>query len=472
MASVSDDPSGPLLPRSGIETMSETVVGDAVSGPGRVLVIEDDDAMRLLEATSLKLAGWEVSEASTGSEGLAAVVAAQPEVIICDRLLPDLDGLDVIAALARNPATESIPVVMVTGMGETDDVVTGIDAGAHDYLVKPFKMIELEVRCRAALRLSRQHRLLVQSEYEVRFWSERRRADDMRFQLAAIVESSDDAILSKTLDGVILSWNAAAQRLYGYSPEEIVGRSVELLVPPDRPHEVADILAKVRRGEAVEHFESWRVHRDGHLVPVSLTISPVRNAAGHVAAASTIARDITERHRQRHLARIAYRDGLTGLGNRLAIDEDMPSVQDRFDRHRDGFCMAMLDIDHFKRINDSYGHQAGDRILAEVGAAIASEIRPADLAYRYGGEEFLIVFPDQTVVTASVAVERIRDRVERIPLPTDINGPVTLSAGIAGARNGERYDTILGRADQALYQAKRDGRNQICLEPPEAAQPF
>lgn len=286
--------------------------------------------------------------------------------------------------------------------------------------------------------------------------------------LAAIVEFSDDAILSKTLDGIILTWNTAAQRLYGYTAEEIVGKSVSLLVPPDRPQEVADILAKLRRGEAVNHFESLRVHKDGHLVPVSLTISPVRDASGNVAAASSIARDITDRNRQRHLERVVRSDALTGLGNRVAIDEDMAGIQDRFHRYRHGFCIAMLDIDHFKRFNDRYGHQTGDRVLAEVGAAIASEIRPGDLAYRYGGDEFLVIYPNQTIATTSVAVQRIRSRVETIDSHTDFLIPVTLSSGVAQARDDECYDTTFRRADRALYQAKHEGRNRVSLEPHQA----
>jgi len=119
----------------------------------------------------------------------------------------------------------------------------------------------------------------------------------MRAHLAAIVDSSDDAILSKTLDGTILSWNRGAVALYGYSAEEIVGQPVSRLVPKDRPSEVEDILARLRAGDGVDHFETLRVRKDGTLVPVSLTISPVRDARGIIVAASTIARDITDRRR-------------------------------------------------------------------------------------------------------------------------------------------------------------------------------
>jgi len=164
------------------------------------------------------------------------------------------------------------------------------------------------------------------------------------------------------------------------------------------------------------------------------------------------------------LERLAHRDVVTGLGNRLALSEDLAGIQDRFDRYGHGFCVAMLDLDHFKGYNDSYGHQAGDRLLEAVGAAITIEIRPGDLAYRYGGEEFLVVYPNQTVATTSRAVQRIRRRVEVMSSHTDIARPVTVSAGIAVARPGDQFDSVVRRADVALYQAKHDGRNRICLD--------
>src|SRR4051794_11073983 len=123
------------------------------------------------------------------------------------------------------------------------------------------------------------------------------RSDGTLALLAAIVDSCDDAILSKTLDGRILSWNAAAERLYGYSAAEVLGRHVSIIVPPDRRAELDDMMEAVSRGEPVEHLETVRRHRDGFRIGVSLTVSPVRDATGAVAAMSAIARDITERRR-------------------------------------------------------------------------------------------------------------------------------------------------------------------------------
>ena len=125
----------------------------------------------------------------------------------------------------------------------------------------------------------------------------RQESDQQRFQLAALVDSSDDAILSKSLDGIILTWNAGAEKLYGYTREEIVGQHISVLVPPDRPNEVAEILGRIRQGGAIEHFDTERRCKDGTLVTVSVTISPIRDEQGTVVAASTIARDVTERKR-------------------------------------------------------------------------------------------------------------------------------------------------------------------------------
>jgi PAS domain S-box-containing protein len=125
--------------------------------------------------------------------------------------------------------------------------------------------------------------------------TERRRAEELRLRLASIIESSDDAILGKTLEGVITSWNIGAERLYGYSADEMIGQPIARLAPPDRADEITRIIERLKRGERVEHLETLRVRKDGRKINVALTISPIKNTAGHIIGASTIARDITER---------------------------------------------------------------------------------------------------------------------------------------------------------------------------------
>lgn len=147
--------------------------------------------------------------------------------------------------------------------------------------------------------------------------------------LAAVVQNSFDAILSKTLDGTITSWNAAAERLYGYTREEAIGRPITMIIPDDRRHEETDILARLRRGESVEHYETVRCHRDGHLIDIELTVSPVRDAAGNVVGASKIARDITERKQRATQMAMLVREMHHRISNLLAVVQGMVTFSRR-----------------------------------------------------------------------------------------------------------------------------------------------
>jgi PAS domain S-box-containing protein len=174
--------------------------------------------------------------------------------------------------------------------------------------------------------------------------TERRRAEELGGRLAAIVESSDDAIVSKDLNGIVASWNRGAERLFGYGAEEVVGRPITIIIPPDRQDEEADILARIRRGERIEHYETIRRRKDGSLVEISLTVSPVKDAAGRVIGASKIARDITERRRAQEQQKLLLREmshrvknvfalagGVVGLSARSAATagEMASAVRDR-----------------------------------------------------------------------------------------------------------------------------------------------
>ncbi len=190
------------------------------------------------------------------------------------------------------------------------------------------------------------------------------------------------------------------------------------------------------------------------------------------------ARRVTDLHRElarfrAELSTLAHTDPLTRLGNRLSLEEDLRSLDARGRRYGRGYCLAMCDIDRFKAYNDSLGHHAGDEALRAVADTIKRELRAGDGIYRYGGEEFLIVLPEQTPETAQIAAERLRSAVERLAIPHAAvpAGVVTLSVGVAAYHPGDAatVEELLEQADAALYRAKSAGRNRVALYEGDAA---
>ena len=173
----------------------------------------------------------------------------------------------------------------------------------------------------------------------------------------------------------------------------------------------------------------------------------------------------------RRLDDAAHKDSLTGLGNRLRLKEELRGIQGRFVREGSVYHIALLDVDHFKRYNDTHGHQAGDALLTEVGRVITSELRSGDRAYRYGGEEFLIVLPNRTIEQAAKGAERIRCRVAAVTAAGPLPAAVTLSAGLAGATFGDTIESVIGRSDRAMYQAKSLGRDRLVIDATVGAGP-
>jgi len=165
------------------------------------------------------------------------------------------------------------------------------------------------------------------------------------------------------------------------------------------------------------------------------------------------------------LTAIGLRDPLTGLGNRRALTEDLAVLEARAVRYGHRYCLALLDVDHFKAYNDTYGHQAGDQVLREVAESLSDQARPGDALYRYGGEEFLCILPEQSPAGATVAAERMRRGVEELAITHAGNdgGVLTLSGGVAMLDAGDTRsaDEVLKEADDSLYRAKRLGRNRV-----------
>ncbi|MBV8053559.1 MAG: response regulator [Acidobacteriaceae bacterium] len=257
-------------------------VGTSESRP--YILLADDSADMREYVQRLLHREYEVRAVVDGEAAVSSARERRPDLILADIMMPNLDGFGVVQAVRGTEALKDVPVILLSARAGEEARVEGLDAGADDYLVKPFSARELLARVRSQLAMARVRSERAEVERRLRLDSE---------LLAAIVTSSDDAIVSKNLDGYITSWNKAAERIFGYTAEEAVGQHIMLLIPENRRDEEVDILSRLRRGERIEHFDTIRRRKDGTLLNISLTISPVRDSSGKIVGASKVARDIT-----------------------------------------------------------------------------------------------------------------------------------------------------------------------------------
>jgi len=250
----------------------------------RVLIVEDSPDDALLIANELQRGGLDpvCDRVETPAALRAALDVHQWDLILCDYTLPELAGPAALAIYQEKGL--DLPFISVSGTVGEETVAEMMKTGAHDYVMKGH-WARLVPAVKREMQAARERRTRRQNERTIAF-------------LASIVESCDDAILGVTLDGTLVSWNAAAERLYGYAASEIIGRPITVLYPPYRPEEFPDILDKIKQGQQIDHFETVRVRKDGTPVDVSLTISPIKDASGLIIGASSVARNITQRRRE------------------------------------------------------------------------------------------------------------------------------------------------------------------------------
>jgi two-component system cell cycle response regulator len=223
------------------------------------------------------------------------------------------------------------------------------------------------------------------------------------------------------------------------------------------------------KGSSEDIFEGMTAGADDYLVkPLDLDDLHARLvvAARVTALHSELAQQRIELEGLNHdLAAVVRRDPLTGVGSRLALQEDLDQLDEQVKRYGGGYCLALLDVDLFKTYNDTYGHQAGDRALHAVAAELSQQARSGDAIYRYGGEEFLCIFPEQSLFTGTQAVQRMRMAVQGLAIPHASNprGVLTVSAGMAvlDPEVPRSASEVFKEADDALYRAKDLGRNRV-----------
>ena len=293
----------------------------------------------------------------------------------------------------------------------------------------------------------------------------------LNFDFSAIVQNAKDVVIVTEASPIdvpgpkIIYVNDAFTETTGYSAEEVIGKTPRIFQKEGTDKEE---LSKIR--ETLEKKEPVRVtlrnfSKTGKEYWVDISILPLRDTEGKVTHFASIQRDITEYKKlEQDLQILCRTDPLTTAANRRAFNEILSQEFSRFKRSQKEYALIMIDLDHFKSINDQHGHSVGDQVLIEVTERCKDNIRVHDILARLGGEEFCILLPYTETKQAQKVAERLREKIEIKPIIVDgLRVKVTISVGISLVSTGdEDGHQAMERADQKLFQAKESGRNQIC----------
>jgi two-component system cell cycle response regulator len=454
----------------------------------RILVVDDVLAnVKLLEAR-LSAEYFDVITAMSGEEALTICERAECDLVLLDVMMPDMDGFEVCRRLKTDPATHHIPVIMVTALDQPSDRVRGLDAGADDFLTKPIPEMALIARVRSLSRL----KMLT---------------DELRMRAVASSEIGIDspereAIADTGRGGRILIVDdrpGSYERISSVLAEE---HTVELEANPnealfraaDGNYDLLIISLGLENFDALRLCSQVRSIDRTRNVPILAVTDPdsgARMVRGleigvndylmrPIDKNELLARARSQIRKRRYTERLrdnvqmsiemAITDALTGLFNRRYMESHLATLIEQAMSRGKPLTALVLDIDFFKSVNDTHGHDAGDDVLREFALRIKRSIRGIDLACRYGGEEFVVIMPETDMAVAAMVAERLRRRIAADPFAIQQGArtiPVTISIGVAAMRGkDDNAASILKRADQALYQAKRNGRNRVV---PDAA---
>ena len=449
----------------------------------RILVVDDvEPNVRLLEAKLLH-EYYTVITATSGEAAIAKALSENPDVILLDVMMPGLDGFETCKRLKEDPATRHIPVVMVTALDQREDRVRGLEVGADDFLSKPIDDVTLLARVKSLARYK-----AVADELRLREAAGRRMGvieGAMARELgtnARILVVEDDprraARIKRTLE--------TEQRPMLMQDSNSLGpmgqTTVELMIisASAQTFDGLRLAAHVRSQEGTRNMPILAIcdPDEKHRAMKALEVGVNDFIYRPIDEDELLARTRTLVKRKRYLdhlrvtvdssMELAVTDQLTGLHNRRYMESQLKAHLNRASRGGPPVSVLIADIDHFKRVNDLFGHDAGDDVIREFAARLASNFRPRDLACRFGGEEFVVIMPDTNTNDAQMIAERLRASIEESPFVIGLARDridVTCSVGVAIAANHEHdSDIILKRADEALYVAKRSGRNKVVAQ--------
>ncbi len=446
----------------------------------RILVVDDIESnVRLLEA-KLSAEYYEVLTANDGPTALAIAASELPDIVLLDVMMPGMDGFQVCRRLKDDPATRHVPVVLVTALDGRADRVAGLEAGADDFLTKPIDDVMLFARVRSLVRLK-----AVIDELRAREASGRRMG--VIAGAASRLGGSGGRILIVD-DNARQAERVAAELSIEHRPV-VESEAYKAVLTARGPVDLVIVNANAKAFDGLRFAAQLRSDEATRSLPI-LAIADFDERSKAVKALEIGVNDIlarpidpgelaarvrTQIRRKRytdylrsnldHSLELAVTDQLTGLHNRRYMAGQLEALMRRANQGGEPVSLLVIDIDHFKKVNDSFGHDVGDEVLSEFAVRLASNVRAIDLPVRHGGEEFVVVMPDTDLEDARRIAERIRLHAAGSPFRV-MSGEellsVTISIGVAcSAGDDDTPTALLKRADEAVYEAKSRGRNRV-----------
>jgi len=450
-----------------------------------VLIVDDVPTnVRLLEAR-LTAEYYDVLTAASGREALDICTTADVDIVLLDVMMPEMDGFEVCATLKADPKTHHIPVVMITALDQPSDRVRGLEVGADDFLTKPVDDVQLMARVKSLVRLKN-----LTDELRTRAQTSQQIAIEDANRAMDAISAEGGKIL------VVDSDPRNAERVRGYLAQK---HDVDVLANPadavfqltDNNYELAVVSMALGDFDPLRVCSQMRTLEQSRNLPIILMAEEAdrpRVMRGldlgvndfimrPIERNELAARVRTQIRRQRyavelresvnHTLALAVTDELTGLYNRRYFDRHLTLMLDKArEQHRD-MAVMLIDMDFFKAVNDTYGHDTGDAVLREFALRLRRNIRGVDLACRYGGEEFVVLMPDTDYRQAQGVAERVRMAVAERSFEIASGRGLTITISVGLALNESQVDSpeaLLKRADVALYRAKREGRNRVVFD--------
>jgi diguanylate cyclase (GGDEF)-like protein/PAS domain S-box-containing protein len=427
-------------------------------GPATILIVDDESRNRKLLEALLLPEGYVTRAAASAEEALASIAQCAPDLILLDVMMPGMDGYQLAAMLKADAVTLNIPIIMLTAQIDRSARLSGLKAGAEEFLTKPVEATELSLRVRNLLRLKafgdflQNHRIILEEQVQART------ADLQRFRLA--MDATADAItLVSRATMRFVEVNATACRMLGYSREEMFEIGPEQLSTSASQQLEQEYDAIISGDTTTGLKETLLRRRDGSHVLVEVDRHAQRSGADWIIVG--VLSDITERKEaEKRLIQMAHYDALTDLPNRTLFYKNLTRIVGRASERGWNVALLCIDLDHFKNVNDTRGHALGDELLCQVSRRLVDCVRVRDSIARLGGDEFAIILAERDGKRASAVAKRVS---EMLHLPFGLkDSEVTVSASIGIALYPDDAldaDTLVKYADTAMYQAKHAGRD-------------